>query len=852
MNRYITLFGTACILALFTIALLQYNSSSNTEAEKTSIEKLYPSEDYFMLKQYPESTFHINAYENALKEAYRFTDVSVHRSPGEWVVQGPGNIGARANCIAVNPKDPNHMLIGFSEGGLFLTKNGGSSWRPVFDDKIKLSIGDIEFNPLNPDIIYAGTGDPNVSGYPFIGDGLYKSCDGGETWEYSGLAETHIISQIRISRQNPDVMYVSAMGIPFIKNTNRGVYKSNDGGKSWKNILQINDSTGVSDLVIHPQNHNIVFATGWNRIRSNKKSLVSGPDARIFRSLDGGLSWEKLQGGLPADASSRIGIDISYSNPNILYACYAHPTNFNLKGIYRSEDGGNSWNSLPVGQGSGVEPGIYGGFGWYFGKIRINPENPDDVFLLAVDLYRSKDGGKSWTSAAPPWWTYEVHADKHDLVFNNNTIYLTTDGGAYRSPVASVAWTDIENIATTQFYRVGINPHEPELYYGGAQDNGTSGGNQATIDAWSRIYGGDGFQPVFHPTNKDIFYAETQNGGIVVTRDGGQNFSGATEGIASADPRNWDMPLMMSYHNSEVLYAATDRVYRNTTGADVLWKPVSGNLTDPASDFLRHNISTFHESPVNPDQLAAGTSDGLVWVSKNGGASWDKVSGNLPVRYVSCVQFSPGGNLYVAYTGYRDNDNTPYLYMSDDLGKTWRSFQGDLPKVAINNVLILPMDQDIVDRVIVVATDAGVFYSAYAGQEWFRMGNNMPFVPVYDVDYNPLTNKLVAGTFGRGIQSFDLSQIGYGLVNTNEEQSSAEVRLKSNIILPGQSLEFTNGGHEEVLYTIINSQGQVIRSGKTERHQTTICPGIMPAGIYYFSTFSRKKGKPNTQRFFCY
>ena len=851
MNKYIALLSMAFTLMVTAYVCLDNSQNTSILEGAKSLEKLYPSEEYFMLKQYPETVFHYKAYERLLQEAFRFSELPGHRSAGEWRVEGPGNIGARANCIAVNPNNANHMLIGFSEGGLFLTKDGGNTWKPVFDDKLKLSIGDIEFNPLNPDIVYAGTGDPNVSGYPFIGDGLYKSCDGGETWEYSGLAETRIISQIRISKQNPDVIYVSAMGIPFIKDTNRGVYKSTDGGKTWNQILHINDSTGVSDLALHPQNHNIIFATGWNRIRSNKKSLVSGPDARILRSSDGGTTWTLLQQGLPTDASSRIGIDISLSNPDILYACYAHPTNFNLKGIYKSEDGGNSWQSLAIGQGTGLDPGVYAGFGWYFGKIRINPENPDDVFLLAVDLYRSKDGGKTWTSAAPPWWTYEVHADKHDLVFNKNIVYLTTDGGAYKSFASSIQWIDIENIATTQFYRVGINPHEPDMYYGGAQDNGTSGGNESLLNEWSRIYGGDGFQPVFHPFNKDIFYAETQNGGIVVTRDGGQSFGGATNGIESSDARNWDMPFMMSHHSPEVLYAATNRVYKNVKGADVEWKPLSNNLTDPGSDFLRHNISTFHESPANPGHLAVGTSDGLVWVSSNGGQSWQLVSQNLPVRYVSCVQFSPGNNLYVSYTGYRDNDNTPYIYMSQDLGKTWTSIQGDLPSIAINNLLILPMDQDIVDPIIVVATDAGVFYSSFVGKEWLRMGGNMPMVPVYDVDFNPITRKIVAGSFGRGILSFDLYQIGYGNVST-EDNDKPNVELMSNVIIPGQSLVFRNPLTYEADYSILDNAGRIMQSGRLDRFQQWLPLSIWSPGIYYLTMYQRNQRTPVTLRFMSY
>ena len=496
------------ILCLGVIAC-QPNTS---DPEARLKDKLYPGEDHFFDKQFPFSTFSWNAYREALRDVKQFRDLASNRSSGEWVVEGPGNIGARINTIAIHPTNDQIILVGFSEGGIFKTINGGQDWYPVFDDQVKLSIGDITFDVQNPQIVYAGTGDPNISGFPFVGNGLYKSVDGGESWSYLGLSEVGIISQIRVSPDNSQEILVGAMGLPFIKNEHKGLYKSSDGGISWKKILFINDSTGVIDLVMHPTNKNILYATSWNRIRNNSKSLVSGPDGKIFRSVDGGLQWEELTNGLPTGPVSRIGIDIAKSNPNILYAAYTHPSTYNLEGIYKSTDGGDSWQPLPIYEPTlaSLPRSLYGGFGWYFGKIRINPDNPDDVFILGVDMYRSQDGGINWSLAVPPWWTYEVHADKHDLVFKNGNIYLATDGGLYRSEVSSTDnWQDIENIPATQFYRVAHNPHTPDFYYGGAQDNGSTGGNAALINEWGRIYGGDGFQMAFNPDSPFIFYASS-------------------------------------------------------------------------------------------------------------------------------------------------------------------------------------------------------------------------------------------------------------------------------------------------------------------------------------------------------
>jgi photosystem II stability/assembly factor-like uncharacterized protein len=820
------------VLLVFTRCTL----SNNSEQELNIIEKLFPSEDHFLLKQYPETKFNIKAYEKSLLKLSQFDLKSVSlRNATFWETQGPGNIGARANCIAIHPTNDQIMLVGFSDGGIFRTEDGGTNWEPVFDDNLKLSIGDLAFDPKNGDVVYAGTGDPNVSGFPFIGEGIYKSSDSGKTWANIGLKETRIISHVKISNQNSNVIYASSMGLPFEKNNHRGVYKTIDGGKSWEQVLFINDSTGVADLVIHPNNDKIIYATGWNRIRNNFKSLVAGPDAKIFKSTDGGTTWKVLENGLPSDRSSRIGIDVSESNPNVLYACYTDGADFNLKGVFKSADGGETWNQLEIGEDKGLNRSIFGGFGWYFGKIRINPMDENDVFILGVDMYRTKNGGQSWTLAVPPWWTYEVHADKHDLIFKNNKMYLTTDGGAYMSEVSTEDWKDIENIPTTQFYRVAHNPHEAGSYYGGAQDNGTSGGNATNINEWERIYGGDGFQAIFHPFDPGIFYVETQNGGLAVTQDGGQSFAGATFGISGSDPRNWDMPIMMSHHNPDVLYTGTNKIYVNQSGADVEWKSISPDITNPGSPFLRHNISTLHESPLNPNFLAAGTSDGLIWISKDKGQNWLNVSGNLPVRYVSSILFSPENEntIFVSYTGYRDNDNTPYIFKSDNLGENWNSVQGDMPSIAINNILVLPADKISPEGVLVIATDAGVYLSKNMGRNWVRLGGNMPYVTVYDVDFNPALNQVVAGTFGRSIMSFDLAQINYPGTTSAVDIAYPKYSVYPTVVMNGANINIATHV-KNLVFEIFDNNGKVMYSHlEANQYLTHVDTDELLPGIYF-------------------
>ena len=812
--------------------------------------KLYPFEDYFLEKQYPQTSVSIAAYNKALEDVKRFSQNSNNRFVGEWKVQGPGNIGARVNCLAIDPNDDKKMFAGFSEGGLFRTLDGGVRWQPVFDEQTRLTIGDIKIDPSNTDIIYVGTGDPNISGYPFIGNGLYKSIDGGDTWTNVGLGETSIISKIEVSTTNSNILYVATMGLPFEKNSDRGLYKSLDGGASWDQILFINDSTGVSDMVIHPNDHNIVFAAGWNRIRNNKESLVSGPDARIFKSVDGGSTWEILTNGLPTDNSSRIGIAISASNPNVLYACYAAATDFNLKGIFRSEDAGESWLAMPIDEDSGMNPQMYSGFGWYFGKIRVNPNDENDVFILGVDMFRSRNGGQNWAMAVPPWWTYEVHADKHELIFQNDKMYLGTDGGVYASDIQIEQWIDIENIPTTQFYRVGYNPHKPDFYYGGAQDNGTCGGNAADVNDWERIYGGDGFQCVFDPIDPDVFYVETQNGNIVVTTNGGLSYNGATFGINASDPRNWDMPYIMSSHDPNILYCGTNKIYKNITGPNVEWVAISDVLTDENTVALRKNITSISEDPTSPGTIIAGTSDGKLWLTPDDGQTWKDISAGLPGRYISSVAISQVGLYYVTFSGYKDNDNTPYIFQSTDKGNNWVGIQGDLPFIAINNVLVLPPDDDLIEGDFLVATDGGVFYGN--GIEWKRLGDNFPFVAVYDLEYNPVNNEVIAGTYGRSIQTFDLYQVGYGYVDTKDiDNIFASFDLSSTVVNQSIDIVFSQSWNQtsQVKFGIYSRSGALVKSGLLTKNGNSAEIEIaeLPSGIYFIQCMN--KGRWTSKKF---
>ncbi|MCP3931097.1 MAG: T9SS type A sorting domain-containing protein [Bacteroidetes bacterium] len=813
---FATLFGLVCISFLAC-------DTSNTKPFDKLEAKYEPSEQFFLQRSYPDKIFNINAYEKGLKKAKQqsFQKSGTKGFEEEWVVQGPGNIGARVNTIAIHPANPNIIYAGFSSGGLYKTTNGGENWIPVFDDQLFMAIGDIAIDPNAPETIYAGTGDPNISGYPFIGNGVYKSIDGGESWQHIGLVEQRIVSKIIVDPSNSDVIYVSTMGLPFERNDKRGLYKSIDGGGNWEQILFVSNQAGIIDMVINPKEPQILYAASWDRIRNNQESTTTGLDAKIFKTADGGESWLQLTEGLPIDIEmSRIGLAISASHPDTLCAMYVG-TDHQLHGVYRSETAGAEWYEIDTETSTGISDNVLGGFGWYFGMIRINPFDPSDVFLLGVDLWRFDESNTSWSKATPPWWHYSVHADKHDLTFlSADTMILATDGGIYKSDDNAENWYDLENIPTTQFYRVAYNPHIPDFYYGGTQDNGTTGGNLDFFNEWDRIFGGDGFQAIFHPENPDIFYAESQRGNIYVTENGGESWSGAGDGLDPDDRFNWDMQYIISPHNPDVLYTGTHRLYKSTIGAMPFWEPVSEDLTDGVIfEPMFHSITTLTESPVKEGVVYTGSSDGNVWRTEDGGEGWLNISGDLPDRYVTDIKASPEfeNTVYVTHSGYKDNEFIPRVHRSLDRGETWNDISGDLPNLAVNDIYIVPFQ---LDTIIFIGTDGGVYGTVNEGANWERLGENMPFIAVYDLEWNQEKNELIAGTFGRSIMTYPLDSI-LTVTDTSSVPVKEIVPIAQKLeIYPSPTSEFINihftntepGRSYEMV--IINAEGRIVLSKK--------------------------------------
>lgn len=794
------------VILAFAFSLLYFGLFHKPQFTKPAKEIYEPNERILLQRSYPDPHFDYVAFQKAQMEVYKSRLQNQSKSaPANWVVEGPGNIGGRFNCIAVHPNNPNIMYAGAATGGVFKTINGGTNWNPVFDGQPFLAIGCITIDPGNPSTVWVGTGDANISGLCYIGDGIYKSSDAGTTWTNMGLNNQYVFSTIIVHPTNSNIIYAATMGLPFVRDNNRGLYKSVNGGLTWTESLFISNDAGIIDLVMNPGNPQILYAASYNRIRNNKESVVFGPQSKIWKTADGGNTWTALSNGLPNYPVSRIGLTIYPANPTILYAVVTDSTQY-LQGIYKTIDGGATWTSIDI---TDIDPSIYSGFGWYFGKIYVNPGNPNQIYVLGVETYTTLNGGATWTPATPSWWLYIVHADQHFMHFiTGNTILLCTDGGIYKTVDNCVTWTDIDNIPVNQVYHAIENPFVTNDYWCGVQDNGTTNGNVSNINVWNRVYGGDGFQMWIDPTDSNIVYAETQNGGIVFSNDAGNSFNDATGGINPSDRRNWDMPYIISQFNNTVLYAGTFQIYKMTGAPYGIWDSISGDLTD-GLDTLRadlHTITTISESPLDANIIYVGTADANVWVTTNGGNTWNNITGTLPNRYVTTVKASPNdtGNVYVTHSGYRDNEFIPHIHKSSNKGNNWTDISGDLPQIAINDILITPGKENY----LFVATDAGVYYTINGGTNWLHLGNNMPLMPVFDIEFNTAVNKVIAGTFARSVQTIDIS--GILSMRNNEVAKDDGIVIFPNPVSDYLTVELEKPA--KLSYSIYNLKSELIKS----------------------------------------
>lgn len=727
-----------------------------SESPTDQFDNLRPADEYLLRRNYPAGDEGQESYKLALTKA-KYFDKKYRNKNTSWRQEGPYNIGGRINTIAVDPTNASIIYVGTPAAGIFKTTNGGTTWTQQFNQEKTLTIGELIIDPHNNNTLYAGTGDKALSSFTYLGDGLYKSTDAGQTWNNLGLGKTGIINKIIVHPNDPNTIYAGTMGNIYSIDTNRGLYKTTNGGTTWNKILFPGTTAGIGDVIMHPTHPDTLYVTTRTRIRTNAISTTTGP-ALVLRSYDGGANWQNMNTGLPSGNQCKISIAQSQSAPNILYAVYCD-TSMNYGGTYKSNNGGDNW----VLQNSASSIVNFGGFGWYFGEVRVDPTNPNTIYTMGIDLYKSTNSGSSWFLGTPQWSSYEVHADKHDLQFIGNSgssFLLATDGGIYETNSGGGAnasnWTNHTNMPITQFYEAGYYPFDTASYFGGAQDNGTQFGSASGgLNNWIRFFGGDGFRPAFDPTDSNAMYVETQNGNIFGTDDGFQSIQLTSGSLVATDRTNWNTPYILSHSNSKEMYAGTYRVHKNNFLPYDSWTPISTDLTDGINN-QNHTITTIDQSSINHLVLYAGTSDANIWVTKNEGTNWTKIDAGMPNRNVSSIKASPNNvsNVFVSYWGYRSNDTTAYIYFSSDYGNNWTSIaSNDLPNFAINDIWIRP---DGKDSSIVIANDGGVYSTVNRGASWSRVGNNMPIIPVYDLEINKAQNRIIAATFAMSMQTIEI------------------------------------------------------------------------------------------------
>lgn len=700
-----------------------------------------------------------------------------------WRELGPSVTSGRITAFAVRPDDPDVIFTATASGGAWKTENGGTTWRPVFHEEGSVSLGAIALDPSNPDVVWVGTGEQNSVRSSSFGDGVYRSLDGGESWQHMGLAESRHIGRILVHPTDSNVVFVAAMGSLWGPNPERGLYKTTDGGSHWTKVLGPSEYTGVVEVVMDPRNPEILFAATFQRERRQWSMLGGGPESGLFRSADGGDSWSRVEGGFATGNLGRIGITYCPGSPETLYASAVGPDG----GIFRSTDGGFTWE----GRNNSIQSH------WYYGELVCDPADPDRLYVPMTPLHVSDDGGSTFRDLVQT----AVHVDHHTLWVNPDDpehLMVGNDGGIYISRDRGESWLWQSNLPVMQLYTVSVDMQDPFYHvYGGTQDNGSWGGpigsrfgGGVSFEDWTYTVGGDGFHSQVDPTDPEIIYAESQYGVLYrMDRKAGerrriQPWQPQDDGLPSYR-WNWSAPLSISPHDPGTLYFAANVVFRSRDRGDS-WDvispdltrrisrdslPLQGRIQPPdavdlhASTALYGNISTLSVSPIRAGFVAVGTDDGLVQVTTDDGAAWkktDRFPGVPEMMKVGMVAWSSGaeGTVFAVFDGHKDNIFRPFVVRSDDFGNSWRNVTGDLPEFGpTRSVAVHPHNGNL----IFVGTEFGVFVSNQGGERWLRLGRGLPTVAVHGIVVHPRDNDLVLGTHGRGFWILDDLGLLHGL-----------------------------------------------------------------------------------------
>ncbi len=706
-----------------------------------------PSSYFFDQRAYPKGRIDIRAVNRARAGTAVGVAFANATSSPSWIQRGPNNVQGRVTDIAVDPLDNSIAYVAAAEGGVFRTMDSGQSWDALFDFESSLSMGAVAIDPINRNVIYAGTGEVNPGGgsLAYGGAGLYRSTDQGNTWTNIGLQNSGAIGRIIIHPTNPDIMHVAVMGHLWTAGPDRGIYRTTDGGATWTNVLFVNSTTGCVDLIQRDDNPDVLYAAMWQRIRQPEFYDYGGIGCGVYRSDDGGVTWSLVGNGLPAPSADtgRIGLAIGRSDPDVMCAVYADRTGF-FDGLYRTEDGGASWFRTNDSSLSNV----FSSFGWWFGNVRIDAFDADVIYVLGLRMYRSGDAGLSYSQIGN-----NMHVDHHAMDFGSNigdNLYAGNDGGVYLSSDGINYVKTTGDLPITQAYRIATRSWNTSALWIGTQDNGTSQDLDGDGD-FDFIYGGDGFEPLPHPTDPNRIWAQYQYGNVAYSDNQGASFSSATGGLSGRF--NWNAPHTVDPSDPETRYFGSNMVFRNV--GNLNWVSISGDLT--GGPHLGNNgqvngtLTAISVSPVDSDVIWTGSDDGYVHVTADGGNTWTDVSSGLPLRWVTSIRpdQNSSGKAFITLSGFRWGESSSQVFRTEDFGQTWTSIGDDIPDGPANDILIDPAD----DGRYFVATDFGVYQTNDAGTSWARLGTGLPNVVVNDLSFLADTRELFAGTYGRSIFS---------------------------------------------------------------------------------------------------
>ncbi len=713
---------------------------------------------------------------------------------------GPTRQSGRFVSFAVDPRNRDVFYAATASGGLWKTGDGGITFESIFNQPDVFSIGAVTVAPSNPDTVWVGTGEGNNSRSSYYGNGIYKSTDAGRTWTNMGLPEAGHFARIVVHPTNANIVYAAALGWLYKDNPERGLYKSTDGGRTWEVVLtgfvpadrgldnETERHVGVVEVVMHPEDPDTLYAATYDKVRKPWTFNPGGPGSRIWKTTNGGNNWTMLEGGLPLGLIGRIGLAISAAVPETIFAVIEDvnvdsasedeayqalldgrpaPDRANIDRIWRSRDGGDSWEAVsPNGQNVG------GGPPYYYGRIISDPGNADSLFMLSSRSLKSIDGGREWVRA----WT-GIGGDDHALWIdpdNSNYMLMGYDHGMGISRDGGENWYHPDNLPLAQFYAVGIDMVYPYNVYGGLQDNGSHrgpstkrGGGPIVFEDWERVGRGDGMYNEIDWSNNRYLYNEFQFGRIVRL----DLLTNESRSIRYSRPQgeeqlrwNWNAPIVVSRHDNNVIYHAGNVVLHSSFRGES-WEEISPDLTtnDPAKirgigNIQYCTITALDESSIVAGLLWAGTDDGNVWVTRDAGANWTQVNQNIPNTpgyWVSRVEPShlDPGTAYVTFTGYRRDDFRPFVYKTTDYGETWTDISAGLPNEPVNVVRQSYQNPNL----LFVGTEMGVYASIDGGNSWRSMRGDMPTQPVHDMKIHPRENDLVVATHGTGIYITDIS-----------------------------------------------------------------------------------------------